>query len=90
MPSTVFQPISTPHKRSTSHRFLNNKYLRRSTASRRHRLPTSTQGQERHLQPKPKTVHTERLVSWVNKALFLNLLASAELLNMAMPTVNNG
>ena len=48
------------------------------------------QGQERHLLPKHKIIHTEHLVSWVNKALFLNLLDSAELLNMAMPTVNKG
>ena len=48
------------------------------------------QGQERHLLPKHKTIHTERLVSWVSKAPFLNLLDSAELLNMAMPTANNG
>jgi hypothetical protein len=47
-------------------------------------------GQERHLLPKPKTIHTERLVSWASKALFLNLLDSAEALNMATVIVNNG
>ena len=86
----MFLPILTPHKRSISHPFPNNKYLRLSTASRRHRLPTSTAGQEHHLLPKHKTAHTARSVNWASKALFLNLLDSAELLNMAIVTVNNG